>query len=145
LAQVAAERVLVDAGPLVALLNGKDAAHQVCAGAVAELARPLISSWAVLAEAAWLLRNSHNGLHGLMRLVAEGIVECPFLEAPAAGWIADCHRRYADLSPQLADLTLLYLAQREQIDVVFTLDRRDFLVFKNRENNSFRLIPENMR
>jgi hypothetical protein len=38
-------------------------------------------------------------------------------------------------------MTLLYLARREKIDVIFTLDRRDFLVFKNDENEAFRLIP----
>jgi predicted nucleic acid-binding protein len=81
---VAVERVLVDAGPLVALLNGRDAAHSVCSAAVANLAGPLISSWAVLAEAAWLLRTTHDGLQGLMRLVAEGVVECPPLDAAAA-------------------------------------------------------------
>lgn len=140
---MAAERALVDAGPLVALLNAKDAAHSVCSATVADLSRPLISSWAVLAEAAWLLRNTHDGLQGLMRLVAEGVIECPPLDAAAANWIATYQRRYADLQPQLADLTLLYLARREQTDLVFTLDRRDFLVFKNDENKAFRLIPEN--
>jgi uncharacterized protein len=138
---MAAERALVDAGPLVALLNARDAAHSPCSAAVADLSRPLISSWAVLAEAAWLLRNTHGGLPGLLRLVADGVVECPPLDAAAADWIADCQRRYADLQPQLADLTLLYLARREKIDVVFTLDRRDFLVFKSDENKAFRLIP----
>src|SRR5437762_593824 len=139
---MATERALVDAGPLVALLNAKDAAHTSCTAAVGDLAKPLISSWAVLAEAAWLLRKSPNGMQGLMRLVAEGVVVCPLLDAAAADWIADCERRYADLQPQLADLTLLYLARQEKADVVFTLDRRDFLVFRSDESKPFRLIPE---
>jgi predicted nucleic acid-binding protein len=139
---MATERALVDAGPLVALLNAKDAAHSSCTAAVGDLAKPLLSSWAVLAEAAWLLRKSHNGLQGLMRLVAEGIIVCPPLDSHAADWIADCERRYADLQPQLADLTLLYLARQEKIDLVFMLDRRDFLVFRNDESKPFRLMPE---
>jgi predicted nucleic acid-binding protein len=140
---MAAERAVVDAGPLVALLNAKDAAHSSCSMAVAELSKPVISSWAVLAEAAWLLRKTHDGLPGLMRLVAEGVVECPPLDAASAEWIANCQRCYADLQPQLADMTLLYLARREKIDLVFTLNRRDFLVFKNDENKAFRLTPAN--
>jgi predicted nucleic acid-binding protein len=135
-----AERALVDTGPLVALLNVKDVAHAPCSAAVTTLSKPLISSWAVLAEAAWLLRNTHGGLDGLMRLVGEGVVDCPPLDAAAAYWIATCANRYADLKPQLADLTLLYLAQREKIDLVFTLDRRDFLVFRSDENKAFRLV-----
>ena len=140
---MAAERALIDAGPLVALLNAKDAAHSPCSVVVANLPKPLISSWAVLAEAAWLLRYTHNGLAGLMRLVAEGVVECPPLDSASADWIATCQRRYADLHPQLADLTLLYLAHREKIGLIFTLDRRDFLVFRNDENKAFRLTPAN--
>jgi predicted nucleic acid-binding protein len=136
------DRVLVDAGPLVALLSVRDAAHQQCNHAISSLAMPLVSSWAVLAEAAWLLRNSHGGLTALMRLVAENVVECPELGGQAAHWISACADRYSDLRPQLADLTLLYLAEQEQLDTVFTLDRRDFLVFKTADNRAFKLIPE---
>lgn len=136
------ERALVNAGPLVALLNAKDAAHAPCTAAVGNLAKPLITSWAVLAEAAWLLRKSVNGLQGLLRLVAEGVIICPPLDVAAAEWIADCEQRYADLRPQLADLTLLYLARQHKLDFIFTLDRRDFLVFRSDENKPFRLVPE---
>jgi uncharacterized protein len=141
---VPTDRVLVDAGPLVALLSARDAAHVACTAAVGSLAKPLISSWAVLAEAAWLLRNTHGGLTALLRLVSENVVACPALDDQAANWIAERVVRYADLKPQLADLTLLHLADREQIATIFTLDRRDFLVFKTAANESFRLIPDPM-
>jgi predicted nucleic acid-binding protein len=139
---MATERALVDAGPLVALLNARDAAHTPCTAAIGNLTKPLISSWAVLAEAAWLLRKSPNGLQGLLRLVAEGVIVCPPLDAAAAERIADCEQRYSDLGPQLADLTLLYLARQQKLDLIFTLDRRDFLVFRSDESKPFRLVPE---
>jgi uncharacterized protein len=141
---VPTDRVLIDAGPLVALLSARDAAHVACTQAVGGLVKPLVSSWAVLAEAAWLLRNTQGGLAALLRMVAEDVVVCPVLDAQAADWIESCADRYADLKPQLADLTLLYLAQHEQIDTIFTLDRRDFLVFKTAGNEAFRLIPEDV-
>jgi hypothetical protein len=34
--------------------------------------------------------------------------------------------KYESLRPQLADAALAYLAEREGIDTIFTLDRRDF-------------------
>jgi uncharacterized protein len=141
---VASERALVDAGPLVALLSARDAAHEACTRVIGGLSLPLVTSWAVLAEAAWLLRRTHNGLPGLMRLVTEGVITCPPLDGAAASWILDCERHYADLRPQLADLTLVYLAQQQQLDIVFTLDRRDFLVLRTEENRPFRLVPENV-
>jgi len=50
--------------------------------------------------------------------------------------------RYRDQSPQLADLTLVYLAQREDLETIFTLDRRDFSVFRKKGKSGFRLLPE---
>ena len=39
-------------------------------------------------------------------------------------------------------MTLLYLAEREQTDLIFTLDRRDFVVYRNSKGLGFRLLPE---
>ncbi len=141
---MAADSTIVDTGPLVALLNSKDSAHVVCGAAITGLRRPLISSWAVLAEAAWLLKDTQHGLERLLRMVSEGVVECPLLNAAAAAWIAEQQQRYFDLQPQLADLTLLYLARQQGTNNILTLDRRDFLVYLNEEGKAFRLIPENV-
>jgi predicted nucleic acid-binding protein len=34
-------------------------------------------------------------------------------------------KRYEDIRPHLADAALVYLPEREGIDTIFTLDRRD--------------------
>lgn len=49
--------------------------------------------------------------------------------------------RYENLEPQLADACLVYLAQREDIDTVFTLDRRDFSVDRTSARKPFHLVP----
>ncbi len=49
--------------------------------------------------------------------------------------------RYEDLDPQLADACLVYLAHRESIDTVFTLDRRDFSVYRASLRKPFHLVP----
>ncbi len=54
----------------------------------------------------------------------------------------DFVRKYGDLRPQLADASLVYLADALDTDVIFTLDRRDFTVFRNRHGKPFRLFPE---
>jgi len=139
---MASERVLVDAGPLVALLNENDIAHAACSAEIIAVRMPLLSSWAVLAEAAWLLRNIPGGCQRMMRLLSDGIVVCPALDSVAALWIESCEKRYADLMPQLADMTLLFLAEQENINTIFTLDRRDFTVYRDSRKQAFRLIPE---
>jgi predicted nucleic acid-binding protein len=43
--------------------------------------------------------------------------------------------------PQLADAALVYLAARERIDNIFTLDRRDFLIYRTGRRRAFRILP----
>jgi hypothetical protein len=59
--------------------------------------------------------------------------------------IAALHAQYADLSPQLADLALVHLAQRDGLDTIFTLDRRDFAVYRRKGRSGFRLLPEDKK
>jgi hypothetical protein len=49
--------------------------------------------------------------------------------------------RYRKMGAQIADGALVYLAEREGIDTVFTLDRRDFLVYRLGNGRSLRILP----
>lgn len=64
----------------------------------------------------------------------------PLTESEAVK-IADVMRKYGDLEPQLADAALVYLAQREGIDTIFTLDRRDFHIYRSARKQSFQILP----
>ncbi|MBN1341817.1 MAG: hypothetical protein JXQ73_04015 [Phycisphaerae bacterium] len=63
------------------------------------------------------------------------------LDADAPPWMATFMDRYQKLGAQLADASLVYLAEREGIETVFTLDRRDFLVYRVRGDKTLNLIP----
>jgi hypothetical protein len=45
------------------------------------------------------------------------------------------------MGAHLADGALVYLAHREGIDTVFTLDRRDFSVYRLGDGRSLRVVP----
>ena len=49
--------------------------------------------------------------------------------------------RYRKMGVQIADGALVYLAEREGIENVFTLDRRDFSVYRLGNGRSLRILP----
>ncbi len=136
------KRVLVDTGPLVAILSRTDEYHETCIEVLRSIPGPLFSCWPVITEGAWLLRADQRAVQQLLRSVSEGFpVLLPLIESEA-GKIADVMRKYGNLRPQLADAALVYLAQREDIGTIFTLDRRDFSVYRSSRNREFRILPE---
>lgn len=134
--------VLIDTGPLVAILSREDVHHERCVAALADLPAPLLTCWPVVTEAVWLLRKNAPAVRGLFRGFAEGPWQLVPVEAEALPWLEAFLDRYRKLGAQLADACLVYLAEREGIDTVFTLDHRDFSVYRYKRNKSFKLIPD---
>jgi len=138
-------RVLVDTGPLVAILSSVDQHHAACVKALHQLPGPLLSCWPVLTEAAWLLRSHPRAVQQLLSSCssakADGFLELLPLAGAEAGAIAQVMKEYQNIRPQLADAALVYLAGRERIDTIFTLDRRDFAVYRSPHHRPFRIVP----
>jgi predicted nucleic acid-binding protein len=139
---VAEQRILLDTGPLVALLAQNDSYHRLCVDTLASLCPPLFTCWPVLTEAAWLLRNQERPLDRILDAQISGMFELMSLESDSLTAIAAIMRRYENIRLQLADAALVYLADRENIRTIFTLDRRDFSIIRLKRNRPFRLIPE---
>ncbi len=134
-------RVLLDTGPLVAILSTKDEHHQACLEVLRGLVGPPLTCWPVITEAAWLLRQYPQAVRRLMTAIGEGAIELLPLAAGDAASIAAVMQKYQSLAPQLADATLVALANREKIDTIFTLDRRDFSAYRYGRSQRFRLLP----
>jgi len=49
-------------------------------------------------------------------------------------------KRYWNIKPQLADAALVHLAARDGLDTIFTLDRRDFSIYRLPRGRTFRII-----
>jgi predicted nucleic acid-binding protein len=135
------KRVLVDTGPLVAILSSTDQHHEICVETLRHLPGPLLSCWPVMTEAAWLLRAYPRAVQQLLRSADSGFLELLPLGGAEAKALAEMMKTYADIQPQLADAALVYLADREGIDTIFTLDRRDFSVYRSAGKRPFRIVP----
>jgi uncharacterized protein len=136
------KRILVDTGPLVAILSREDQYHAVCVNSLRDMPGPLLSCWPVITEAAWLLRKSPRAVQQLLRSIDGGFLELLPLGGREAEAIAGLMKRYEDMHPQLADVVLIYLASREKIETIFTLDRRDFAIYRSGRKSTFRIVPE---
>ncbi len=134
--------VLVDTGPLVAILRAEDQYHELCVRTLKQLRDSLLSCWPVITEAAWLLRRHPRAIEKLLLGSAGSFLELAHLSGAEAAPIAEILNRYAELRPQLADATLVYLAQRENVHTIFTLDRRDFSVYRTARKRAFHIVPE---
>lgn len=137
-------QVLVDTGPLVALLRHNDIHHGSCSATLRTIAPPLITTWAVVTEAAWLLRDRPAALAKLYAGEEAGLFQLASLGPSCLGEIRRLADKYQSLRPQLADLTLLYLAERDGLETVFTLDRRDFKVFRLANGKALHLLPADL-
>ena len=135
-------QVLVDTGPLVAISSPADQHHEECVKTLQTLKPPLLTCWPVITEAAWLLQRAPSAFRTLLNSFQQGLLEVPHITGREAKTIAEVMNRYASPRPQFADAMIVYLAQRENIGTIFTLDRRDFTVYRPSSKSSFRLIPE---
>jgi uncharacterized protein len=136
------KRILVDTGPLVAILSREDQYHAVCVNSLRDMPGPLLSCWPVITEAAWLLRKSPRAVQQLLRNIDGGFLELLPLGGREAEAIAALMKRYEDMHSQLAYVALVYLASRERIEAIFTLDRRDFSIYRSGRKSTFRIVPE---
>jgi len=135
------KRVLVDTGPIVAILSRTDQYHKLCVEALREMPGPLFTCWPVVTEAAWLLRRSSYAVQQMLRGIDNGFLELLPLASEDAVLIASVMKKYHDIRIQLADAALVHIATRDGLDTVFTLDQRDFSVYRLPRGRTFRLIP----
>jgi uncharacterized protein len=135
-------RVLADAGPIVAILSRHDEHHRTCVDALHDLPGPLFTCWPVITEAAWLLRRDPTAVQQLLTSLDTGFLELLPLTTADAKPIGAILKKYRDIRIQLADATLVHLAARDGLDAIFTLDQRDFSVYRLPRGRTFRIIPE---
>ncbi len=134
-------RVLADTGPVVAILSRRDQYHRTCVEALRDLPGPLFTCWPVITEAAWLLRRDSTVVQQLLHSLDTGFLELLPLTTADAKPIASILKKYRDIRIQLADAALVHLATRDGLDTIFTLDQRDFSVYRLPKGRAFRITP----
>ena len=132
--------ILVDAGPLIALIHSDDRNHERCQTALSTVRERLGTVWPVVAEAMYLLRTWRSQ-EVLWKMLDTGGLELLPLEGADLPRMRALMKKYRDLPMDLADAALVRVAERERMERVFTLDRKDFTVYRPQGIEHFMLVP----
>jgi predicted nucleic acid-binding protein len=133
--------VLVDAGPLVALLDASDRHHGACVDALKAMREPLITVWPAFTEAMYLLGKSWLAQKALWSRLETGGLELAVLDISDAPRMRALMEKYRDTPMDLADAALVCVAERDNITRIFTLDRRHFSVYRPGARRRFGIVP----
>jgi predicted nucleic acid-binding protein len=134
--------LLLDTGALVSLLDRNQRDHQVCTRFFESWEGAVLSSEAVLTEAAHLLGGTRGGRRACLDFfLAGGAVLVPATPASLRR-ARELIEQYASLPMDYADATLVVLAEEIGSNVVFTTDRRDFGVYRIGGRRRFRVVPD---
>ena len=117
--------ILVDAGPLVALLSAEDQHRRRCVEVMDTLRATLATVWPAVTEAMYLLRARSSAQDALLRQVERGSLRLLALDEHDAPRMRELMVKYRDLPMDLADAVLVRVAERERLRTIFTIDRRD--------------------
>jgi len=132
--------ILLDTGPIVALLSAADARHARAVQVFADSAPPFRTCEAVLAEACFLMRKVHD--HGPAEVLAlgrKGVFELGMRLSSEWAAVEALLKRYSDRPASLADACLIRCAEIHAEARVFSFDA-DFGIYRWTRNRKFTFI-----
>ena len=132
---------LIDTGAILALLDKDDRWHESCVDAFQQLRLPLLTSEAVLTELFHLVGDSRKEMEAAWKFVRSGALVVGAIDH---GELPHLHARMSrdwDRPMDFADATLVYLAKRESLSVILTLDQGDFATYRIEGKRQFRVLP----
>jgi uncharacterized protein len=133
---------LTDAGPLIAIIDADEPDHVACLEALDRMVLPLVTTWPAFTEAMYLLGRAGGirGQRALWRLMSTERLVLADLSPTAVERSSRLMEQYADQPMDLADATLVALAEERNLRTIFTLDA-DFHIYRLRGRQRFTILP----
>jgi len=135
--------ILTDTGPLIALLDRRDNHHQDCLDALTRLpAEPMLTTWPCLTEAMYILGavGGYRYQSGLWRFIDDGKLELHDLASSDIEKMAALMKKYQDTHMDLADASLVAVAESLKCKQIFTIDS-DFYIYRLSDGSALEIIP----
>ena len=134
--------ILCDASPLIALINEGDDNHERCVDILPSLSAPFVTTCACFTEAMYLLGRYGGWLaqQELWGYVADEILVIHNHTSDELTRMETLMRQYRDVPMDLADASLVSMAEILNKRQIFTLDH-DFYIYRLWGNQTFEVIP----
>jgi uncharacterized protein len=129
-------KAIADTGFIVAFKNRNDEHHGWAVDLARDIDAPMLTCESVLSEAAFHLRSSEEAL----ALVAVGLLTISFDCGRNIDKLRELAVRYANRSPDLADLCLVRMSELFPKHTVVTVDEDDFRVYRRNKREAIPLL-----
>ena len=131
--------IVVDTGFWLALVDQKDTYHQRAKQTLKQYNETLITTWCVVTETCYLLltRKGVKAQTAFINSLNQGLFTVFNLEIHHTSRITQLMEKYADLPMDLADASLVILAEHLGHGRIFSVDQRDFNAYRWKQNNPF--------
>lgn len=131
--------IIVDTGAFLALFNQRDTHHAQAQIAFNNISEPLISTYPVVTETRYMLTQfaSDTASFNYLKSFCLGAFDIFNLDKYHIERMIQLMENYANLPMDLADASLVVLAEHLKTGRILTVDRRDFNVYRWNQNNLF--------
>jgi len=122
-------KTLIDSGVIIALFDKSDTFHQKSVEFLRTFKGELITSWAVMTEVSHMLDfNQQVQIDFLKWVELDGLKVYNITQDEIAG-IRVMMEKYLDIPMDLADATLMHIANKEKISTIVSIDS-DFDIYR---------------
>lgn len=134
--------ILVDAGPLIAIIDRGEPDHRICMEVLSFLTGPMLTTWPALTEAMHLLGRAGGwpAQEALWKLLHRDDLQLIHLDESLLRRTRALMKKYLDVPMDLADATLVAAAEKLKLKRILTLDS-DFRIYRLAGKRSFEVIP----
>ena len=128
---------LIDSGPLIALFDKNDKYHKQILTFMESYKGELVTTWAVMTEVSHMLDFNLKVQLAFLKWIERGAVSIYDMKQSDLGTIIPMMTKYTNVPMDLADSSLMFVAQKENISNIISIDsdfdiyrtlKKDFLV-----------------
>lgn len=139
------QHVILDTGPLVALVDARDEHHEWAVAQWEDIEPPLLTCESVISEACFLLDQTTAGSAVVFEMLLRNAIALGFCLEQHVKEVRGLRAKYSDVPMSVADASLVRMAEQFSRSVVLTLDS-DFRVYRKHGRQVIpSILPDKLR